>query len=115
MTDDCIFCKIAAGDIPSEKVYGDEELYAFRDINPGAPSHILVIPRRHIPSVTDAGPEDAELLGKMMLRANAIAAEEGLVDKGFRYVLNCGEWGGQTVFHIHLHVLGGRPLAWPPG
>ena len=115
MSSDCIFCKILQGDIPSTEVYSDDTFYAFRDINPGAPTHILVIPREHIPTVVDAGEEHTELLGQMLLRANAIAREEGLPENGFRYVLNCGEWGGQTVFHIHLHILGGRPLAWPPG
>ncbi len=116
MTDsDCIFCKIAGGEIPSDPVYSDEQFYAFRDINPGAPTHVLIIPRKHIAHITDAGPEHRDLLGDMLLRANEIAVQEGLTEKGFRYVLNCGEWGGQSVFHIHLHILGGRALAWPPG
>ncbi len=115
MAEDCLFCKIAAGDVPSEQVYADGEFYAFRDINPGAPVHILLVPRKHIARISEAQPEDAKLLGNMLLRANDIAQQEGIVEAGFRYVINCNEDGGQTVFHIHLHILGGRPLAWPPG
>lgn len=115
MPDDCIFCKIASGAIPSGKVYEDDEFYAFRDINPGAPTHVLVIPRRHIGSVTEAAPEDEGMLGRLLLTANRVAESEGLVQDGFRYVINTGNWGGQSVFHLHLHVMGGRRLAWPPG
>lgn len=115
MGEDTLFAKIARGEIPSEEVYSDDEFYAFRDINPGAPTHVLVIPRKVIPRVTDATEEDALLLGKLLLVANKIAEQEGLAEKGFRYVINCNEWGGQTVFHLHLHILGGRPLEWPPG
>ena len=115
MAEDCLFCKIAAGEIPSDEVYSDAEFYAFRDINPGAPTHCLIIPRKHIARISEAGAEDEALLGRMLLRANAIATEEGLVDAGFRYVINCNDHGGQTVYHIHLHILGGRSLAWPPG
>lgn len=115
MAEDCLFCKIAAGEIPSEEVYSDDEFYAFRDINPGAPTHCLVIPRKHIARIAEASPEDEGLLGRLLLRANAIAAAEGLVESGFRYVINCNEDGGQTVYHIHLHILGGRALSWPPG
>lgn len=115
MAEDTLFSKIARGEIPSTEVYSDEEFYAFRDINPGAPTHVLVIPRRPIPMITDATDADALLLGKLLLVANRIAKQEGLVKDGFRYVINCGAWGGQTVFHLHLHILGGRPMAWPPG
>lgn len=115
MAEDCLFCKIAAGEIPSEEVYSDDEFYAFRDINPGAPTHCLVIPRKHIARIAEASPEDEGLLGRLLLRANAIAEAEGLVEPGFRYVINCNDDGGQTVYHIHLHILGGRPLSWPPG
>jgi histidine triad (HIT) family protein len=115
MAEDCLFCRIAAGEIPSAPVYSDSELYAFRDIHPGAPTHVLIVPRRHIERITDMGPQDAELLSRMILQANRIANQEGLVQRGFRYVINCGEWGGQSVFHVHIHILGGRPLAWPPG
>lgn len=115
MAGDCLFCKIAAGEIPSTKVYSDDEFYAFRDINPEAPTHCLIIPRKHIARITEADPEDEALLGRMLLKANAIAGAEGIVESGFRFVLNCNEDGGQTVYHIHLHILGGRPLTWPPG
>jgi len=115
MSADCLFCKIAAGEIPSDEVYSDGEFHAFRDINPGAPAHILIVPRKHIARIVEAGEEDAALLGRMLLRANAIAEQEDLVEEGFRYVINCNEHGGQTVFHLHLHILGGRRLTWPPG
>lgn len=115
MAGDCLFCKIAAGEIPSTPVYSDDEFYAFRDISPGAPVHCLIVPRKHIERVTDAAAEDGALLGRMLLRANAIVESEGIAQSGFRYVMNCNEDGGQTVFHIHLHILGGRPLNWPPG
>ena len=89
--------------------------YAFRDINPPAPTHVLVIPRKHITTVADATAEDTELLGHMMIKANEIAQSEGLKENGYRYVINCGEWGGQLVMHLHLHILGGRQMTWPPG
>ncbi|HIJ73982.1 MAG TPA: histidine triad nucleotide-binding protein [Candidatus Hydrogenedentes bacterium] len=115
MTDDCLFCRIIAGEIPSTEVYSDDVFYAFRDINPGAPTHVLVVPRKHIPKITAAEPADAALLGKLILTANKVAEQEGLCDKGFRYVINCDAWGGQMVFHLHLHILGGRKMDWPPG
>ncbi len=115
MNDDCLFCKIIAGDIPSNKVYEDDDLYAFRDINPAAPTHVLLIPRKHLSGVTAAGEEDRELLGSLLLAANRIATAEGLAEDGFRYVINNGKHGGQTVYHLHLHIIGGRPLTWPPG
>lgn len=115
MSGDCLFCKILSGDVPSKEVYADEEFYAFRDINPAAPTHILIVPRKHIAAIEDANEDDEGLLGRMLLRANAIAKAEGLPAEGFRYVLNSGAHGGQTVYHIHLHILGGRPMSWPPG
>jgi len=115
VSDDCLFCKIAAGHIPSEPVYSDDEFYAFRDIHPGAPVHILIVPRKHIARINEADPADDALLGRMLLRANAIAAAEEIDASGFRYVINCNKDGGQTVYHIHLHILGGRELSWPPG
>ena len=115
MSDDCLFCKIIAGDIPSDKVYSDEDVYAFRDINPAAPCHILIIPRKHLSSVNVANDDDEILLGKLLLKANEIAAKEGLATDGFRYVINTGKDGGQTVSHLHLHILGGRAMRWPPG
>ncbi len=115
MASECLFCRIIAGEIPSTRVYDDADVYAFRDINPVAPSHILVIPKKHLESVQTAQAEDEGLLGKLLLKANQIAAAEGLADAGFRFVINTGEHGGQTVFHLHLHIVGGRSMTWPPG
>ncbi len=112
---DDLFCKILDGDIPSDKVYEDDDVYAFRDINPAAPTHILVIPKEHIASLWEADEDHAELLGTLMLRARDIARDAGLQDDGFRLVVNTGAGVGQSVFHIHLHVIGGRDLSWPPG
>ncbi len=110
---DCLFCKIAAGEIPSKKVYSDEKVYAFHDIAPKAPTHVLVIPRRHIGKLADAAEADAAWIGEVVTRAAAIAQELGL--EHYRLVANNGEGAGQSVFHLHFHLLGGRPLAWPPG
>lgn len=115
MATDCLFCKIIAGEIPSSEVYSDDEVYAFRDINPAAPTHILVIPKKHLVDVKSAEASDEALMGKLLLRANEIAEAQGLAESGFRYVINTGSDGGQTVFHLHLHILGGRGLGWPPG
>ncbi|HPO17544.1 MAG TPA: histidine triad nucleotide-binding protein [Candidatus Hydrogenedentes bacterium] len=115
MADDCLFCKIARKEIPSAEVYSDDEFFAFRDINPAAPSHVLVIPRKHIARISDASEEDAALLGRMLLAANKVAGIEGITESGFRYVISCNKDGGQLIFHIHLHILGGRELGWPPG
>ena len=111
----CLFCRIAASEIPARKVFEDDDLVAFDDINPQAPMHVLVVPRAHIATVNDLAPEHDHLVGAMVRRAAAIAAERGYADTGFRTVFNCNAAAGQTVFHIHLHVLGGRALAWPPG
>lgn len=111
MAEDCIFCKIAAGRIPSTGVYSDEEFYAFRDTHPLAPTHVLLIPRRHIAKITDAKAEDDALLGRLLLKANEIAVQEGLAENGFRLAINCGAWGGQVVFHLHVHILGGRRMS----
>ncbi len=110
---DCLFCKIAGGQIPSKPAYADDRVYAFHDIAPKAPTHILVIPRRHIGKLADAGPQDQALLGEVVARAAAIARELGL--EHYRLVANNGEEAGQSVFHLHFHLLGGRPMAWPPG
>jgi histidine triad (HIT) family protein len=115
MAIDCLFCKIIAGDIPSNKVYSDDDVYAFHDINPAAPTHILIIPKKHLTNINDASLEDTALLGKLLLKANEIAVSLGLAQDGYRYVINTGKDGGQTVFHLHLHILGGRALGWPPG
>jgi histidine triad (HIT) family protein len=112
---DCLFCKIVSGDIPSSIVYRDEHLVAFRDINPQAPLHVLIVPRRHVPTLNDLAREDDDLVGEMVRRAGAIAREHGYADRGYRTVFNCNADAGQTVFHIHLHVLGGRVMSWPPG
>jgi histidine triad (HIT) family protein len=115
MSDDCLFCKIIAGEIPANKVYADDDVYAFHDISPAAPIHILVIPKKHVAAVKDADGADAELLGRLLLRAGDIAREQGLAADGYRFVINTGNHGGQTVFHLHLHILGGRRMSWPPG
>ena len=107
----CLFCRIVAGELPSTRVYEDEELVAFRDIQPAAPVHVLVVPREHVPTTDDLEPAHAGLVGRMVLAAARIAREEGLADAGYRLVLNCREDGGQVVFHLHLHILGGRRLS----
>jgi histidine triad (HIT) family protein len=111
---DCLFCKIVNEEIPVRKVYEDESSIAFADINPQAPVHLLVIPRKHIQSLAEVGAEDRELLGHLLATAAKVAAQENLA-QGFRVVLNIGKEGGQTVDHLHLHVLGGRAMHWPPG
>jgi histidine triad (HIT) family protein len=112
---DCLFCKLLAGQIPAAIVYEDERVVAFRDINPQAPTHVLVIPRRHIATLNDLGPEDDGLVGELVRRAAAVAREQGHAEGGYRVVFNCNADAGQTVFHIHLHLVGGRKLGWPPG
>ena len=111
---DCLFCKIAAGDIPSDKLYEDDEIVAFRDVNPQAPVHVLIIPRKHLASLNDAEAGDTALLGKLLLTAKRLAGELE-VGQGYRVVNNCGASAGQSVFHVHVHLLAGRPMAWPPG
>ncbi len=111
----CLFCKIASGELESDIVYQDETVVAFRDIHPQAPHHILVIPRKHIATVNDAQAEDSALIGKLVLTAQQVATELGVAIDGYRLVMNCNGHGGQTVFHIHLHLLAGRPMHWPPG
>ncbi|MBQ8808048.1 MAG: histidine triad nucleotide-binding protein [Clostridia bacterium] len=112
---DCLFCKIIKGEIPSNKVYEDELVYAFYDIEPQAPKHILIIPKEHIKSANDLTEENASVVGHVFAVAAKIAKAEGIADGGYRIVNNCGENGGQTVGHLHFHMLGGRSLAWPPG
>jgi len=112
---DCLFCRIASGEIPASIVYQDERVVAFRDINPQAPVHVLLIPRRHIGTLNDLSPDDDGIVGEMVRRAAAIAGELGVSERGYRTVFNCNADAGQTVFHIHLHLLGGRKMAWPPG
>ena len=113
--EDCIFCKIAAGDIPADKVYEDDLVVAFRDLNPQAPTHVLLVPRKHIATVNDIETEDEALVGRMYGAAREIAEREGFAEAGYRTVVNCNEAGGQVVFHIHMHLLGGRMMHWPPG
>ena len=111
---DCIFCRIASGDIPSNKAYEDDKILAFHDLDPQAPVHVLVIPKKHIGSLSEAEEGDAELLAHILLKVKDIAAQLGL-ENGYRVVINTGEDGGQTVHHLHVHILGKRPMAWPPG
>lgn len=113
--DDCLFCQIAAGKLASDVVYEDNDIVAFNDINPEAPVHVLVVPRRHIATLNDALAADAELLGKLMLVAASLAKQKGLDLAGYRLVANTGREAGQTIDHIHFHLLGGRFLSWPPG
>ena len=112
---ECLFCRIVAGEIPAKIVYQDALMVAIEDINPQAPMHVLVIPRRHIATTNDLAPADDGLVGAMLREAASIARQRGYDASGYRAVFNCNREAGQTVFHIHLHVLGGRPMAWPPG
>ncbi len=112
---DCIFCKIIEGEIPSQKVYEDNDLLAFEDINPAAPEHVVLIPKKHIETLNEAEEGDVQLLGKLLMAAKNIAGERNLTEDGYRLVLNCKEGAGQSVFHIHFHLLGGRIFTWPPG
>jgi histidine triad (HIT) family protein len=112
---DCLFCRIIAGTIPANIVYQDDHFVAFKDINPQAPMHVLIIPRRHVATLNDLANTDDPLVGEMVRRAAAIAREHGYADRGYRTVFNCNAEAGQSVFHIHLHVLGGRAMTWPPG
>ena len=111
----CLFCEIVAGRVPAKMAYKDDEIVAFHDVNPQGPTHVLVIPRRHIASLLDVTPKDDALIGSLVRRARDLAAEKGLDGRGFRLVFNCGEDAGYSVYHIHLHLLGGRALGWPPG
>ena len=112
---ECLFCKIVERTIPAPLVYEDELVVAFDDINPQAPTHTLVIPRKHVTSIAELQDSDVQLLGRLMLAGNKIAKLKGIADAGYRLVVNTGAHGGQSVFHLHLHVLGGRHLVWPPG
>ena len=112
---DCLFCKIAAGQIPATKLYEDDVVVAFKDINPQAPLHVLIVPRQHIATLNDLGPNNDDLIGMMVRRAAALAKQHGYSERGYRTILNCNRDAGQTVFHIHLHLLAGRVFGWPPG
>ncbi len=113
--DDCLFCKIVAGEIDSDLIYEDEQVIAFKDIKPQAPTHILIVPRKHISTLLDLEEEDNQLVGHIYQVAKELAKREGIAEDGFRVVSNCNEAGGQSVYHIHYHLLGGRDLQWPPG
>ena len=112
---DCIFCKIIAGEIPSKKAYEDDTVLAFHDIEPAAPVHVLIIPKKHVASVLELGAEDGGLVAHMFEVAKKLAEELGVAEKGFRLTINTGDEGGQTVKHLHMHLLGGRGFGWPPG
>jgi histidine triad (HIT) family protein len=112
---DCLFCKIVSGGIPSNKAYEDEHLIVFHDISPVAPVHVLIVPRKHLKSLNEVGPEDAQLISHIFKVAANVAAELGVAADGYRVVNNCGNDGGQTVDHLHFHLLGGRFMQWPPG
>lgn len=115
MAENCIFCKVAQREIPADVLLETARLLAFRDNNPQAPTHVLIIPKHHIPTLEDLGPDDAALIGDLYLAAQQIARQEGIAEDGYRTVINCGQKAGQSVFHIHLHLLGGRSMQWPPG
>lgn len=112
---DCLFCKMVRGEIKPVMLMETDDLIAFRDINPQAPVHVLVVPRKHISTLNDLTPDDAQLVGNLVLTARDIAKQEGIAESGYRVVMNCNKGAGQTVFHIHLHLLGGRVMTWPPG
>jgi histidine triad (HIT) family protein len=112
---DCLFCKMVSGEIAPDKVFENDDVLAFRDINPQAPTHVLVVPKRHVATLNELDDESAGLVGKMVLAAAEVARREGFAEQGYRTIMNCNADGGQTVFHIHLHLLGGRVMGWPPG
>ena len=113
--DKCLFCNIVAGEIPADTVFENDSIIAFRDINPQAPVHILIIPKLHISTLNDLREDHTELMGELILKAKDLAKDEGIADAGYRTGFNCNKAGGQTVYHIHLHLLGGRDFSWPPG
>ena len=112
---DCLFCKMVSGEIQPDVVFEDDEVLAFRDVNPQAPLHVLVIPKAHIATTNDLDAGNAAVMGKLYLAARQIASDEGVAEPGYRMVMNCNAGAGQSVYHIHLHLLAGRPLGWPPG
>ena len=111
----CLFCKIVNKEVPAKILFEDDDVLAFHDINPGAPTHLLVIPKRHVASLNEVGAGEVELLGKVVAAGRRVAEETGIAEKGYRVVINTGPNAGQTVFHVHMHVIGGRALSWPPG
>ena len=112
---DCLFCKMVSGEIKPDVVYEDDDVLAFRDVNPQAPTHVLIIPKTHISTANDLDEDNVDIISQMYLAARNIAKDEGVSEDGYRMVMNCNAGAGQSVFHIHLHVLGGRPMTWPPG
>ena len=114
-SNDCLFCKILKGDVAADIIFESDDAIAFRDINPQAPTHVLIIPREHVATINELESGDATVVGKLFLAAKQIAHDEGIADEGYRVAMNCNEAAGQTVFHLHLHLLGGRQLGWPPG
>ena len=112
---DCLFCRLAAKEIPTEIVFESDNIFAFKDIDPKAPYHVLIIPKKHIPTLNDIGEEEKKIMGELLLAAKQIAAHLGIDETGYRTIINCNADGGQEVFHLHLHLLGGRKMAWPPG
>ncbi len=112
---DCLFCKISAGELPAQIIYQDDEILAFYDIHPQAPTHILIIPKKHIATLNEMSKDDIPLAGHLLYTAKQLAKQQGIDEQGFRVVFNCNKGAGQAVFHIHLHLLGGRPMHWPPG
>jgi histidine triad (HIT) family protein len=112
---DCVFCKMVSGDIQPDVVYEDDDVLAFRDANPTAPTHVLVIPKIHIATTNDIDADSADIVGKLYLAAKQVAQDEGIAERGYRMVMNCNPEAGQSVYHIHLHLLGGRAMRWPPG
>ncbi len=112
---DCLFCKIVRKEIPAKIVYEDDQILAFEDIHPQAPVHILIIPKEHISTTNELSENNAHIIGRMALQASIIAKEKNIQDNGYRLIMNCNEHGGQTVYHIHLHLIGGRKMTWPPG
>ncbi len=115
MPTDCLFCRIIAGELPSTQIYADDDVVGIRDIAPQAPTHVLLLTRKHLGSIREIGPDDAGLLNRVFAAANRLADQEGIASDGYRLVVNTGRDGGQTVDHLHVHMLGGRHLAWPPG
>jgi len=113
--EDCLFCKFVSGELKIEKIFENKNIIAFNDINPQSPIHILIIPKIHISTLNDLGKNNNVLMGELFLVASQLAKKNGIADKGYRTIINCNEYGGQTVFHIHLHLLAGRVLKWPPG
>ena len=115
MVESCLFCKIVSGEIDARILHEDDAVVAFRDVNPQAPVHALIVPRRHVATLNDLRPEHGDLVARMVLAAAKVARDQDVADEGYRLVWNCGAGAGQTVFHLHLHLLGGRGLSWPPG